>query len=79
MKDKIEKNFKNLDEQVNILKFKGVQINDENYDYLIYPDYLKDKVAEENKPLIEIPSHNFVSKNPFERIEMRYAVLEKLI
>ena len=31
MKDKIEKNFKNLDEQVNILKFKGLQINDENY------------------------------------------------
>lgn len=31
MKDKIEKNFKNLDEQVDILKFKGLQINDENY------------------------------------------------
>ena len=31
MKDKIEKNFKNLDEQVEILKFKGLIINDENY------------------------------------------------
>lgn len=57
----------------------GFEISDDDFDYVIYPDYLKDKVAEENKPLIEIPSHNFVSKNPFERIEMRYAVLEKLI
>ena len=31
MKDKIEKNFKNLDEQIEILKFKGLIINDENY------------------------------------------------
>ena len=57
----------------------GFEISDDDFDYVIYPDYLKDKVAEENKTLIEIPSHNFVSKNPFERIEMRYAVLEKLI
>ena len=31
MKDKIEKNFKNLNEQIEILKFKGLKINDENY------------------------------------------------
>ena len=52
---------------------------DENYDYVIYPDYLKEKVLNENVKLIEIPSHNFVSKNPFERIEKRYEILEKLI
>ena len=57
----------------------GFEISDDDFDYVIYPDYLIDKVAEEKKTLIEIPSHNFVSKNPFERIEMRYAVLEKLI
>ena len=57
----------------------GFEISDDDFDYVIYPDYLIDNVVEENKTLIEIPSHNFVSKNPFERIEMRYAVLEKLI
>lgn len=57
----------------------GFEKMDENYDYLIYPDYLKEKVINEDVRLIEIPSHNFVSKNPFERIEKRYEILEKLI
>lgn len=57
----------------------GFKITDDDFDYVIYPDYLKDKVLESDKELIEIPSHNFVSKNPFERIEMRYSILEKLI
>ena len=52
---------------------------DENYDYVIYPDYLKEKVLNEDVTLIEVPSHSFVSKNPFERIETRYGILEKLI
>lgn len=57
----------------------GFEINDENYDYIIYPDYLKDKVQNEDVALVEIPSHAFVSKNPFERIQARYVILEKLI
>lgn len=57
----------------------GFEINDENYDYVIYPDYLKDNVQNESVKLVEIPSHGFASKNPFERIEKRYAILEKLI
>lgn len=57
----------------------GFEINDENYDYVIYPDYLKDNVQNEGVIPVEIPSHNFVSKNPFERIQARYAILEKLI
>ena len=57
----------------------GFEINDENYDYVIYPDYLKDNIQNEGVILVEIPSHNFVSKNPFERIQARYAILEKLI
>lgn len=57
----------------------GFEISDNDFDYVIYPDYLKDDVLEADKELIEIPSHSFVSKNPFERIEMRYAILEKLI
>ena len=31
MKEKIEKNFKNLNEQIEILKSKGLTIKDENY------------------------------------------------
>ncbi len=57
----------------------GFEKTDENYDYVIYPDYLKEKVLDETVELIEIPSHNFVAKNPFERIEKRYEILEKLI
>ena len=54
----------------------GFLIVDKNYDYVVYPDYLE---INNSKPLIKIPSHNFVSKNPFERLEMRYEILEKLI
>ena len=57
----------------------GFEIHDENYDYVIYPDYLKENVQNEDVVLVEIPSHTFVSKNPFERIQARYAILEKLI
>ena len=54
----------------------GFIIDDKNYDYVVYPDYLE---INNTKPLIKIPSHNFVSKNPFERLEERYEILEKLI
>lgn len=57
----------------------GFKIVDENYDYVIYPDYLKNKVLNENHGLIEIPTHNNADKNPFKRIEIRYSILEKLI
>lgn len=56
----------------------GFNIDSDNFDYVIYPDYLKDKVTEcEN--LVEIPSHNGISKNPFEKAELRYGILENLI
>ena len=45
---------------------------------VVFPDYLKDNVIETDN-LVEIPSHGFVSKNPFERIEVRYSILENLI
>ncbi len=57
----------------------GFIIDDKNYDYVVYPDYLEDKVKNETKTLIKISSHNFVSKNPFLRLEKRYEILEKLI
>ena len=56
----------------------GFNIVNEDFDYVIYPDYLKDKVIE-TENLVEIPSHNSISKNPFEKIEMRYSLLESLI
>ena len=56
----------------------GFNIVEENPDFIIYPDYLKENVQETDN-LVEIPSHNFVSKNPFERIEARYSILENLI
>ena len=57
----------------------GFTITDKDYDYAVYPDYLKDTIDEESSKSVEIPSHGFVSRNPFERIEVRYAILEKLI
>lgn len=56
----------------------GFNIVSENFDYVVYPDYMKDKVIE-SENLVEIPSHNSISKNPFEKIEMRYSLLESLI
>ena len=54
-------------------------ISTSDYDYVIYPDYLREDVNGEDKELVEIPTHNFASKNPFERVELRYSILEKLI
>lgn len=56
----------------------GFNIVDEDFDYVIYPDYMKEKVIESDN-LIEIPSHGGISKNPFERVEVRYGILENLI
>ena len=56
----------------------GFNIVDDNPDYVIYPDYLKNTITERDN-LVEIPTHGSVSKNPFERIELRYSILEQLI
>ena len=56
----------------------GFNIVSDNFDFVIYPDYLKDKVIE-SENLVEIPSHNGISKNPFEKAELRYGILENLI
>ena len=62
-----------------IISNMGFEMSDENYDYVIYPDYMVDNLEYADAQLIEIPSHTSVAKNPFERIEMRYSILEKLI
>lgn len=56
----------------------GFDIVSEDFKYVIYPDYLKSKVTEDEN-LVEIPSHNDISKNPFEKAELRYSILENLI
>lgn len=56
----------------------GFNVVDDTPDFVAYPDYLKEKVSEKDN-LVEIPSHSFVSANPFERIEERYSILETLI
>nr|WP_294999283.1 hypothetical protein [uncultured Methanobrevibacter sp.] len=56
----------------------GFRIVSDDYKYVIYPDYLKDEVLETDN-LVEIPSHNEISKNPFKKAELRYGILENLI
>lgn len=56
----------------------GFNIVSDSFDFVIFPDYLKDKVVE-SENLVEIPSHNGISKNPFEKAEFRYGILENLI
>ncbi|WP_405320556.1 hypothetical protein [Methanobrevibacter thaueri] len=56
----------------------GFNIVSDNFKHVIYPDYLRDKVTEVVN-LVEIPSHNDISKNPFKKAELRYAILENLI
>lgn len=61
-----------------IVRDVGFNIVCENFDYVIYPDYLENKVVEVDN-LVKIPSHNNISKNPFEKVEVRYSILESLI
>ncbi|MCC7554258.1 MAG: hypothetical protein KO202_07220 [Methanobacteriaceae archaeon] len=54
-------------------------ITKENYDYLVFPDYLKDKINEKDDlKLIEIPTHKNTSKDPIKRAEIRYEILESI-
>ena len=55
----------------------GFNIADDEFEYVVYPDYLKNQVVETDN-LVEIPSHNDISKNPFKKAELRYGILENL-
>lgn len=54
-------------------------VTDDSYDFLIYPDYLKDELKEEvygaDDRAVEIPSHGNAPQNPVERVKMRYEIL----
>lgn len=56
----------------------GFNIVSNDFKYVIYPDYIKSDVIE-SENLVEIPSHNGISKNPFKKAELRYGILENLI
>jgi len=91
--DKIRKNNygKNVKVYSNFLKDIvediGVNVFDisdsKHYDYVVFPDYLKDFVLKnedykdykDSVNFIQIPTHSNVSKNPLERAEERYSIL----
>ena len=68
-----------------IVKDIGAKIVDskavDGYDYVVYPDYLTDKVKssedidDDSLTFIEIPTHGNVSKSPVERAKQRYSIL----
>lgn len=61
-----------------IVEDMGFVITDVDYDYVVAPDYLIEKI-EEDKPVIKIPSHSSVSLNPIKRACLRYKILEDFI
>lgn len=61
-----------------IVEDMGFIVDDVDFDYVVFPDYLKNEVVEKDN-LVEIPSHSSVSKNPIERTELRYSILEDII
>ncbi len=61
----------------------SVVSNDQNYDYLVYPDYIKDKLSDEivtmGDYVVEVPTHKKAPVNPIKRAQVRYKLLEKKI
>jgi segregation and condensation protein B len=58
----------------------GFNISSRNPDYLIFPDYLADTIKnKEEAILVEIPTHENVPKDPIERAELRYSILENIL
>lgn len=58
-------------------------VTDDSYDYLIYPDYMKEDLKEElheaGGRAVELPSHGNAPLNPIKRAEIRYQLLENSI
>jgi hypothetical protein len=56
-------------------------IEKETYNFLVYPDYMENKIEDEIKLMgeraVKIPSHGNTSPNPIERAKLRYSILEK--
>jgi len=52
----------------------GYTICDDDYDYVVIPDFMKEDIDDENT--IIIPSHSNVTKSIIERLKERYELLE---
>lgn len=57
------------------VKDMGFDITDDDYEYVVVPDYMKDKLDERGNVLV-VPSHKNVSFDIIERINERYHLLE---
>ena len=82
IKVKVYSNF--LSDIIDDLGFTVITGNDHHgvdYHYLVYPDYMKDQLSGEivtmGERAVELPSHKNMPKNPIERAEIRYKILEK--
>lgn len=63
-----------------IVEDMGFTVVHDHYDYIVFPDYMKDKILceiKDNVKGVEVPSHNKVPLDPIKRAEMRYNFLEK--
>ena len=60
-----------------IVKDMGFNVVDKDYNFVVYPDYMKEIVINENVETVEIPSHKNVPLSAVKRAEMRYNILEK--
>jgi segregation and condensation protein B len=63
-----------------ILEDMGYTLVDTQAEFLVYPDYLKNKINQEINSMgdraIEIPTHQNAPLKPLERAKMRYNILE---
>jgi hypothetical protein len=58
-------------------------VNDDSYDFLVYPDYLREELEKEiheaGETAVELPSHRNAPSNPVKRAQLRYEILENSI
>jgi segregation and condensation protein B len=60
-----------------IVEDMGFSVVDNNYNFVVYPDYMKNEITDDDIEFVEIPSHKSVPLNAIKRVEMRYNILEK--
>jgi segregation and condensation protein B len=63
-----------------IVEDMGFKIVNDGYDFVVYPDYMEDKIIngiEDKIKVVEIPSHKNVPLSAIKRAEIRYNILEK--
>jgi len=81
IKVKVYSNF--LGDIVKDMGFKVVDNVDEDYDFVVYPDYMENGIDNrikskiKDKKAVKMPSHKNVPVNPIARAELRYKILER--